>query len=405
MMHFDIPDPIIDSTRQMFKELENDLRPSKIDLGIGIYRDEKGEAPVFKAVKKAEEILLKNEISKSYKSPSGNKKYCENILELVLGKKILGDRNNKIGSIQIPGAGSGLRIAGELIKNKTKNKTISVPNPTWGQQTFMFQKSGLNVVKHSYYDEKNNYLDFENMYKDINNLKSGDALLLHGCCHNPTGADLSLDQWSEIAYLCKKNGILPFVDLVYQGLGIGINEDVLGIQNLINIVPEAILTISSSKTFGVYRDRCGLFAVITDAERVSGDALETMLSEIARELYFHPPDHAASIINILLASETLKEEWLLELSSMRNRIVSLRQKIGKSFQNERQTDFFSFLKNQNGMFSLLPISKEGIIELRKKSGIYLMPDGRINIASVREDQIDYITSEICSLKEFQSRRI
>lgn len=405
MMYFDIADPIIDSTRQMFKELENDLRPSKIDLGIGIYRDEKGEAPVFKAVKKAEEILIKKEISKSYKSPSGNKKYCENILELVLGKNILGDRNNKVGSIQIPGAGSGLRIAGELIKNNTKNKTISVPNPTWGQQTFMFQKSGLNVVKHSYYDEKNNCLDFENMYKDINNLKSGDALLLHGCCHNPTGADLSIDQWSQIASLCKKNGILPFVDLVYQGLGIGINEDVLGIQNLINTVPEAILTVSSSKTFGVYRDRCGLFAVFTDAERVSGDALETMLSEIARELYFHPPDHAASIINILLASEKLKEEWLFELSTMRNRIVSLRQKVGNSFQYKRQSDFFSFLKNQNGMFSLLPISNEGIIQLRKKSGIYLMPDGRINIASVREDQIEYITSEICSLKEFQRRKV
>ena len=170
MMHFNIPDPIIDSTRQMFKELENDLRPSKIDLGIGIYRDEKGEAPVFKAVKKAEKILLQKEISKSYKSPSGNIEYCKNILELVLGKKILRDRS-KIGSIQIPGAGSGLRIAGELIKNQTKNKTISVPNPTWGQQTFMFQKSGLNVVKHSYYDEKNNYLDFENMYKDISKLK------------------------------------------------------------------------------------------------------------------------------------------------------------------------------------------------------------------------------------------
>ena len=405
MMYFDIADPIIDSTRQVFKELENDLRPSKIDLGIGIYRDEKGEAPVFKAVKKAEEILIKKEISKSYKSPSGNKKYCENILELVLGKKILGDRNNKVGSIQIPGAGSGLRIAGELIKNNTKNKTISVPNPTWGQQTFMFQKSGLNVVKHSYYDEKNNCLDFENMYKDINNLKSGNSLLVHGCCHNPTGADLSIDQWSQIASLCKKNGILPFVDLVYQGLGIGINEDVLGIQNLINTVPEAILTVSSSKTFGVYRDRCGLFAVFTDAERVSGDALETMLSEIARELYFHPPDHAASIINILLASEKLKEEWLFELSSMRNRIVSLRQKVGNSFQYKRQSDFFSFLKNQNGMFSLLPISNEGIIQLRKKSGIYLMPDGRINIASVREDQIEYITSEICSLKEFQRRKV
>ena len=180
------------------------------------------------------------------------------------------------------------------------------------------------------------------MYKDISNLKSGDALLLHGCCHNPTGADLSIDQWSQIAYLCKKIGILPFVDLVYQGLGLGINEDVLGIQNLINIVPEAILTVSSSKTFGVYRDRCGLFAVITDAERVSGDALETMLSEIARELYFHPPDHAASIINILLASETLKEEWLLELSSMRNRIVSLDKKLANHFKMSVKLIFLVF---------------------------------------------------------------
>jgi aspartate aminotransferase len=405
MRHFDILNPNLDSTRQMFNELENDLRSSKIDLGIGIYRDERGEAPVFKAVKKAEKILFQNENSKSYKSPSGNKKYCENILELVLGKKIINDRNGKIGSIQIPGAGSGLRIAGELIKSKTKNKTISVPNPTWGQQTFMFQKSGLNVLKHDYYDEKNNFLDFDNMLKCINNLKSGDALLLHGCCHNPTGADLSLEQWSIVANLCKKNGVLPFIDLVYQGLGHGINEDVLGIQNLIKIVPEVILTVSSSKTFGVYRDRCGLFAVITDAERVTSQSLETMLSEIARELYFHPPDHAASIINILLADENLKEEWLSELSSMQNRIVSLRQQIGKSFQDKRQTDFFSFLKSQSGMFSLLPISNEGIIELRKKSGIYLMPDGRINIASVRENQIDFITTEICSLKEFQCRKI
>ena len=142
MRHFDILNPNLDSTRQMFNELENDLRSSKIDLGIGIYRDERGEAPVFKAVKKAEKILFQNENSKSYKSPSGNKKYCENILELVLGKKIINDRNGKIGSIQIPGAGSGLRIAGELIKSKTKNKTISVPNPTWGQQTFMFQNQG-----------------------------------------------------------------------------------------------------------------------------------------------------------------------------------------------------------------------------------------------------------------------
>ncbi len=405
MRHFDIQKPDLDLTRQMFNELEKDLRSDKIDLGIGIYRDENGEAPVFKAVKKAEELLCKNEISKSYKSPSGNKEYCENILDLVLGKKNINDRNNKIGFIQIPGAGSGLRIAGELIKNKIKNKTISVPNPTWGQQTFMFQKAGLNVLKHSYYDEKNNFLDFENMLKDLNHLKSGDAVLLHGCCHNPTGSDLNLEQWSLVANLCKKNGLLPFIDLVYQGLGNGINEDVLGIQKLVSIVPEAILTVSSSKTFGVYRDRCGLFSVITDAERVTSQSLETMLSEIARELYFHPPDHAAAIINILLNSETLKDEWLFELSNMQKRIVSLRQKIGKSFQEKQQSDFFSFLKNQKGMFSLLPISSEGIIELRKNGGIYLMPDGRINIASVRESQIDYITSKICSLKEFQIRKL
>ena len=404
MRYFDIQKPTVDSTRLMFKELEDDKRISKIDLGIGIYRDEKGQAPVFKAVKKAETILLQTEVSKSYKSPAGNSEYCRNILDLVLGKDIISKRSDKIGAIQIPGAGSGLRIAGELIKNKLKNKLISIPDPTWGQQTFMFKKSGLKIKTHSYYDNANNFLNFENMILDLKKLKFGDALLLHGCCHNPTGADLNTCQWEEVAAICNKNGILPFIDLVYQGLGKSIDEDVLGIRKLVNIVPEVIITISSSKTFGVYRDRCGLIAVITDSNKVKSESLEVMLSEIARELYFHPPDHAAEIINILLNDKILKNEWLTELVSMQQRIVSLREKLSKSLQNKVQTDYFSFISVQNGMFSLLPISEQGIITLRKEDGIYLMPDGRINIASLPENKIDFIASKICSLKEFKNRK-
>ena len=405
MRFFDIPDIILDSTRQMFRELENDPRDSKIDLGIGIYRDENGLAPVFKAVKKAEKKLFESELSKSYKTPSGNSQYCKNILGLVLGEKILKERSDKIGCIQIPGAGSGLRIAGELIKNNSKNKTISIPDPTWGQQTFMFQRAGLKITKHTYYDQINNFLDFDSMLDDLNKLKSGDALLLHGCCHNPTGADLSEDQWEQVAHMCLKNGILPFIDLVYQGLGKGIIEDVLGIRKLVEIVPEVIITVSSSKTFGVYRDRCGLIAVITDIDKVKSNSLETMLSEIARELYFHPPDHAASLINILLENEILKSEWLLEIGHMQKRIETLRKKLSKSLQEKQKSDFFSFLNIQNGMFSLLPISQEGIMSLRNDNGIYLMPDGRINIASLPENKIEYISSEICSLEEFKNRKI
>ena len=405
MRYFDIQKPALDLTRLMFRELESDKRSTKIDLGIGIYRDEKGEAPVFRAVKKAETILLKTEVSKSYKTPAGNDQYCKNILQLVLGKDIVNERSNKIGAIQIPGAGSGLRIAGELIKNKLENNLISIPDPTWGQQTFMFQKSGLKIKKHCYYDNTNNFLNFKEMILDLKKLKSGDALLLHGCCHNPTGADLNTDQWKEVATICKKNGIVPFIDLVYQGLGKSINEDVLGIRTLVKIVPEVIITISSSKTFGVYRDRCGLIAVITDSKKINNESLETMLSEIARELYFHPPDHAAEIINILLGNEVLKNEWLTEISSMQKRIVSLRGKFSKSLQNKLQTDYFSFLNVQNGMFSLLPISEKGIMTLRIESGIYLMPDGRINIASLPENKVDYIASKICSLKEFKNRKI
>ena len=401
MRFFDIPDIILDSTRQMFKELENDPRDSKIDLGIGIYRDENGLA----AVKKAEKKLFESELSKSYKTPSGNSQYCKNILDLVLGKNILKERSDKIGCIQIPGAGSGLRIAGELIKNNSKNKTISIPDPTWGQQTFMFQRAGLKITKHTYYDQINNFLDFDSMLDDLNKLKSGDALLLHGCCHNPTGADLSEDQWEQVAYMCLKKGILPFIDLVYQGLGKGIIEDVLGIRKLVEIVPEVIITVSSSKTFGVYRDRCGLIAVITDLDKVKSNSLETMLSEIARELYFHPPDHAASLINILLENEVLKSEWLLEIGHMQKRIETLRKKLSKSLQEKQKSDFFSFLNIQNGMFSLLPISQEGIMSLRNDNGIYLMPDGRINIASLPENKIEYISSEICSLEEFKNRKI
>ena len=404
MRFFDISEPLLDSTRQMFKELENDSRDNKIDLGIGIYRDKNGLAPVFSSIKGAEEMLLNSEISKSYKTPAGNQQYCEKILNLVLGKQILKERANKIGSIQIPGAGSGLRIAGELIKTKSKNKHISIPDPTWGQQTFMFQKSGLKITKHSYYDTANNFLNFENMISDLNKLKSGDSLLIHGCCHNPTGADLSIEQWEHVAQVCLQKGILPFIDLVYQGLGNGIEEDVLGIRTLVQIVPETIITVSSSKTFGVYRDRCGLIAVITDVERVSSKSLVTMLSEIARELYFHPPDHAASVINILLENDNLKNDWLLEIGNMQKRIMSLRNKLSLSLQHKQQSDFFSFLNVQNGMFSLLPISNDGIMSLRKENAIYLMPDGRINIASLPEDKIDYITSSICNLKEFQSRK-
>ena len=405
MRFFDIHDIILDSTRQMFRELEDDPRDSKIDLGIGIYRDENGLAPVFKAVKKAEKTLLESELSKSYKTPSGNSQYCKNILDLVLGKNILKQRSDKIGCIQIPGAGSGLRIAGEIIKNNSKNKTISIPDPTWGQQTFMFQRAGLKITKHTYYDQINNFLDFDSMLDDLNKLKSGDALLLHGCCHNPTGADLSEDQWEQVAYMCLKKGILPFIDLVYQGLGKGIIEDVLGIRKLVEIVPEVIITVSSSKTFGVYRDRCGLIAVITDLDKVKSNSLETMLSEIARELYFHPPDHAASLINILLENEVLKSEWLLEIGHMQKRIETLRKKLSKSLQEKQKSDFFSFLNIQNGMFSLLPISQEGIMSLRNDNGIYLMPDGRINIASLPENKIEYISSEICSLEEFKKRKI
>ena len=405
MRFFDIPDIILDSTRQMFRELENDPRDSKIDLGIGIYRDENGLAPVFKAVKKAEKKLFESELSKSYKTPSGNSQYCKNILDLVLGKNILKERSDKIGCIQIPGAGSGLRIAGELIKNNSKNKTISIPDPTWGQQTFMFQRAGLKIIKHTYYDQINNFLDFDSMLDDLNKLKSGDALLLHGCCHNPTGADLSEDQWEQVAHMCLKKGILPFIDLVYQGLGKGIIEDVLGIRKLVEIVPEVIITVSSSKTFGVYRDRCGLIAVITDIDKVKSNSLETMLSEIARELYFHPPDHAASLINILLENEMLKSEWLIEIGHMQKRIEALRKKLSKSLQEKQKSDFFSFLNIQNGMFSLLPISQEGIMSLRNDNGIYLMPDGRINIASLPENKIEYISSEICSLEEFKNRKI
>jgi aspartate/tyrosine/aromatic aminotransferase len=197
---------------------------------------------------------------------------------------------------------------------------------------------------------------------------------------------------------------LPFIDLVYQGLGKGIEEDVLGIRKLVEIVPETIITVSSSKTFGVYRDRCGLISVITDLEKVNSKSLQTMLSEIARELYFHPPDHAASVINILLENDKLKNDWLLEIGSMQKRIMSLRNKLTLSLQQKQQSDFFSFLNVQNGMFSLLPISNEGVMSLRKENAIYLMPDGRINIASLPEDNIEYITSSICNLREFQSRK-
>ena len=374
-----------------------DPRAEKIDLGVGVYKDKDGITPVMSSVKKAEARLLREQNSKAYVSLAGAELFRDQMRDLVLGDAVVADR---VATLQTPGGTGAIRQTFESMKILNPDCTIWISDPSWPSHMSMATHMGFKTRSYPYFDSETRLVDTAAMMGSFQDLKTGDLLLLHGCCHNPTGSDLSLTQWERVAEVCKKIGLLPFIDLVYQGLGKGIEEDVEGIRTLVRIVPEVIITVSSSKTFGVYRDRCGLIAVITDVERVKSDALETMLSEIARELYFHPPDHAASVINILLEDLNLRKDWISELDTMQKRIVALRGKFSSALQEYQQSDFFSFLNTQNGMFSLLPISNAGVMSLRNDKGIYLMPDGRINIASLPENKIDYLAKLISELPEF-----
>lgn len=372
-----------------------DDNPQKIDLGPGIYKDEHGDTPILACVKAAEQHRLETEASKTYISSAGSPLFNQKIAELNLGEhKVI--QENRIRTVSTPGGTGALRIAGELINAARPGATIWVSNPTWANHQGVFTAAGLKVKAYPYYDYDNKCLDFAGMLEALKNVPKNDAVLIHACCHNPSGMDLSKDQWQQIADLANVIGFLPVIDMAYQGFGSGLDEDAYGLRLIADVVDEMIYCSSCSKNFGLYRERIGACSVIANSAEAA-DRVASVLMPTIRVNYSMPPAHGAAIVETILSSDELTTQWHAELAAMRNRIGDMRQLLVDKLQAQGVTRDFSFIARQNGMFSFLGINAEQVQRLMDEHSIYIVGSSRVNVAAISRDNVDYLTQAIASV--------
>lgn len=366
----------------------SDERTNKINLSVGVYKDETTKTPILESVKKAERLLLDEETTKSYLPIDGVP-----LFNLATQKLLFGSEMERARTAQAPGGTGALRIMADFLSRRTKVKRIWVSNPSWPNHRSVFQTAGLEVREYRYYDAQNHGLDFAGLMEDLNLVTAGEAVLFHGCCHNPTGIDPTPEQWQAISELALKNGWLPLFDLAYQGFGQGIEEDVYGLRLFANHHPELLIASSYSKNFGLYNERVGAFTLIA-ADPEIADRSFSQVKTIIRANYSNPPAHGAKIVSYILNNDELKEEWIDELTSMRQRIHRMRQLFVKTLQDKGANQDFSFIAKQNGMFSFSGLSEEQVLKLRDNYGIYIVNSGRINVAGMTLDNMSRLCESI-----------
>jgi aspartate aminotransferase len=374
---------------------KQDTNPNKIDLGVGVYKDEQGNTPVLKSVKKAEAFRLENETSKSYIGLAGNLDYCQKMESLLLGEHqaLLA---NRVRTAQAPGGTGALRVAAEFIMRCNPKATVWVTTPTWANHISLFEAAGLTVKEYPYYDYENKDLLFDDMINTLKKVPKGDVVLLHACCHNPSGMDLNEAQWNIVAELAKEVGFTPLVDIAYQGFGASLEEDARGLRILADAVEELIICSSCSKNFGLYRERIGACSLIAK-DSATADISNSVLLSVVRSIYSMPPAHGADIVNTILSSIELTQMWHQELDDMRSRINGLRSLIKETLATKDIAQDFSFIERQHGMFSFLGINKDQIERLQKDYGIYIVGSSRVNVAGVSKSNIEYFANAVADV--------
>ena len=385
-------DPILGLT-DAFKA---DTRASKVNLGVGIYKDESGKTPILKAVKLAEEKLLATENSKSYLGMEGVQAYNRAVQTLLFGANHCVVNDARALTAQAPGGTGSLRVAAEFLLRHTEADTIWVSNPTWANHQNIFQTAGLKTATYSYYKAQSHSLDFEAMLADLNTAKAGDLVLLHGCCHNPTGIDLDKSQWQQLAELCLTKALVPLFDFAYQGFGAGVEEDAEGLRIVASIVPELIVANSFSKNFGLYNERIGAVTVVAATDNAAVNAFSQIKSTI-RASYSNPPAHGALIVSTILEDDSLKQMWHQELKEMRERIAEMRALFVSSLKAHGVEQDFSFISTQNGMFSFSGLSKEQVSRLKNEFGVYIVGSGRISVAGMTKTNMPVICKAIAAV--------
>ena len=374
----------------------DDPNPNKVDLGVGVYRTESGHTPIMTAVQKAARQHMETEDSKTYIGPGGVVGFVEGIKKLVLGEDSSAVADGRIAGLQCPGGCGSLRVGSELLTRLNNDLTVWVSDPTWANHIPLISSSGLKIETYPYFDSTTGAVNFEAMDAKLADLGPNDIVLLHGCCHNPTGADLSFEHWQRVAERAANQGFIPFVDIAYQGLGDGIEEDVRGVRYLSEKVEEMLIATSCSKNFGLYRERVGTLLVQTKtAERAN--AIQTQIQDVARANYSMSPAYGGFLVDMILSDEALRSEWETELNAMAARVKSLRSGLLEMIQQQGIEKDFSFITKQKGMFTYLGISKEQVQSLRNEFSIYMAGSSRINVAGLNTHCLEYVAKALKSV--------
>jgi aspartate aminotransferase len=383
------PDPILG----IISAHAADSNPKKIDLGIGVYRDEKGNTPILECVKQAEQILDSTQTTKSYLGPPGVAGFNSAMTSLIFGEGSAVLNDDRVRTIQTPGGTGALRVGADLINAASPGTTIWVSDPTWANHNAIFQAAGLRLESYPYFDRQGNDLRFDEMMGALKNRGPGDAVVFHACCHNPCGVSPDQQQWEAITDLAAERGFLPMIDFAYQGFERGIEEDALSVRLFTEKCPEVLVASSCSKNFAVYRERVGAISVVCSSSKKASDVV-TVINSLTRKNYSMPPAHGTGIIDIILHSDDLSTQWRGEVDNMRNRINGLRKILSEKIAAAGIQKDFSFLQRQSGMFSFLGLSVDQVRRLREEFSIYTVDSARINIASFNNSNIDYFVSSL-----------
>ena len=373
-----------------------DDRANKIDLGVGVYQDDRGRTPVMASVKEAEAQLMTLETTKSYQGIAGDPDYNQRILQLLLGAEHSILNSGRIKSIQAPGGSGALRVGAEVIVRARPDAKLWVGVPTWPNHIPLLGSAGVTIKEYPYYNLSNHQIDVESMMATLAQVPAGDMVLLHGCCHNPTGADLTPEQWDQIADLALERGFIPFIDTAYQGLGDGLDEDAYGVRMMADRLPELVIASSCSKNFGLYRERTGSITFITETSE-QADIVAAQAMSVARQTYSMPPAHGALLVSLILGDQQLRATWQAELTEVRTRIQSMRSLLADNIQHNTAGIDFSHIKHQKGMFSFLGLNTEQLDLLREDYGIYIVSSSRLNLAGINSGNIGYLSDSIVSV--------
>lgn len=383
------PDAIL-GLNEAFKA---DASIDKINLGVGVFKDETGVTPILDCVKEAERRLVSAESSKGYLPIPGNADYGSHVIKLLFANEVDADR---VAVVQTPGGTGALRIAGDFIHSQFPSARLWLSNPTWANHAGIFAASGVETQTYAYFDADRNALDFEATVEDLKKVSAGDIVLLHGCCHNPTGVDPTADQWRTIGQLLAERGALPLVDFAYQGFATGLESDAAGLRGLLETHDELLVCSSFSKNFGLYRERVGALSALSKDPSTTATVL-SQLKKVVRVNYSNPPSHGAAIVSTVLGDAALTKQWQEELAAMRDRINGLRELLVAQLSAAGIDRDFRFITQQRGMFSFSGLTPEQVDRLRDEFSIYIVRSGRINVAGITQGNVEYLCRAIAAV--------